>query len=211
MQLISVNIGEERSIGIASGKTGIYKLPTTDRVPITKNGIKGDVIIDVNHHGGVDQAIYIYGVTDYDWWAQELNQELDAGTFGENLTISDLESATLCIGDRLQVGEVLLEVTAPRIPCNTLAARMEDPKFVKKFMQSDRYGAYCRVIDDGGVIAGDDVSIIPYDGERISINELAHIYYNDSLTEERLHRFLNVPIAIRARENFEQKLAKMTS
>lgn len=209
MQLISVNIGEERAIGTKSGKSGIYKTPTTDRVPITKSGIKGDVIIDVNHHGGVDQAIYIYGVTDYEWWSQELNKELEAGIFGENLTISNLESATLCIGDRLQVGEVLLEVTAPRIPCSTLAARMEDPKFVKRFMQADRYGAYCRVIDEGDVIAGDDVNIILYDGERISINELAHIYYNGGLTEEQLRRFLDVPIAIRAREDLEQKLAKI--
>ena len=57
--------------------------------------------MDTKNHGGPDQAVYVYGGADYAWWSAELEQELAPGTFGENLTISDLESAPLAIGDRL--------------------------------------------------------------------------------------------------------------
>jgi hypothetical protein len=40
MQLISVNLGHERAMqnGKPSGKTGIYKLPTSDVVQVTSEG-----------------------------------------------------------------------------------------------------------------------------------------------------------------------------
>ena len=97
MELISVNIGQERSIqnGKASGKTGIYKLPVTTPVQITFLGIPGDAISDTKNHGGPDQAVYVYGALDYAWWSRKLGQEVTPGTFGDNLTISGLESADL--------------------------------------------------------------------------------------------------------------------
>jgi MOSC domain-containing protein YiiM len=151
MQLVSVNIGQERAIKNAkvSGKTGIYKLPVNVPVQITSNGLTGDSICDIENHGGLDQAVYICGVPDYRWWSSVLERELLPGTFGENLTITQLESAQVYIGDRLHVGTVILEVAAPRIPCVTLAARMGDPVFVKRLRAAERPGLYCRVIQEG--------------------------------------------------------------
>src|SRR5690349_10369593 len=90
MQLISINIGQEHAIqnGKPSGKTGIYKLPSLEAVRITAEGIASDFICDKKNHGGPDQAVYIYGQPDYDWWSQELGRELAPGTFGDNLTIA---------------------------------------------------------------------------------------------------------------------------
>ena len=53
MDIISVNIGQEREIrnGGKSGTTGIYKIPTEGRVEITPSGIMGDAIIDRASHG----------------------------------------------------------------------------------------------------------------------------------------------------------------
>src|SRR3712207_7780862 len=42
------------------------------------------------------------------WWSDELGRDLPPGTFGENLTVSDLESAAVCVGDRLEVGRAVL-------------------------------------------------------------------------------------------------------
>src|SRR3989304_5273608 len=115
MQLIIINIGQKRAIENArkSGFTGIYKLPVITPVQVTENGLAEDVICDTKNHGGPDQAVYIYSQTDYQWWSKELGQQLPPGTFRENLTISELESASCSVGDRLHVGEVILEVTAP--------------------------------------------------------------------------------------------------
>ena len=210
MQLYSVNVGHERPILYAkrSGKTGIYKMPVSAPVQITVNGLSGDAICDVENHGGPDQAIYIYGTPDYAWWSDELGRELLPGTFGENLTIAGLESARLSIGDRLYVGSVILEVTAPRIPCVTLATRMGDPAFVKRFRAAERPGLYCRVIREGFVQRGDPVTLEPYPGETLTAIEMFRDFYEAELSEATLRRHLAAPIAIRDRIAKEEQLAK---
>ncbi len=212
MQLISVNVGQERAIQNAksSGVTGIYKQPTTAPVPINPLGLTEDTICDTENHGGLDQAVYVYGAPDYAWWSQQLGRDLAPGTFGENLTISELESATFTIGDRLMVGAVVLEVTGARIPCVTLAARMGDPQFVKRFARAERPGLYCRVITPGAVQAGDPVSVEPYTGDpAIPIIEGFRRFHRNDYDRATMIRFLAAPIDIRSRRFFEQLLAEM--
>jgi len=211
MKLLSVNIGQKRTQpkGDEIETTGIYKLPTSEPVQISSLGIQEDFICDQKNHGGPDQAIYIYGQPDYDWWSKELGHELEAGTFGENLTVSELESAQVNIGERLHVCSVILEVTAPRIPCSTLAARMGDPKFVKQYRRAERPGLYCRVIQEGTIQVGDEVKIEHFEGETSSIARLFNDYYDRGATEETLRRHLCAPIAIRLRKTLEENLQKV--
>jgi MOSC domain-containing protein YiiM len=213
MKLISVNIGQKRTQQRKNfiETTGIYKFPVQEPVEIKRLGIEQDVICDKKSHGGPDQAIYVYGAADYEWWSEELGKEIAPGTFGENLTISDLESAQFNVGDTLQIGEITLQVTAPRIPCGTFAARMEDPQWVKKFRSAERPGLYCRVIREGFVKTGDPVSIERYTGETISILEMFRDYYDKNKSEETLHRHLKAPIAIRARRDLEKELENTSS
>ena len=211
MKLISVNIGEERSIpnGKASGKTGIYKLPTSQPVQITPTGIPEDAICDTKHHGGFDQALYVYGQADYLWWTNELGQQVGPGTFGDNLTISDLESAQISVGDILQVGAVTLQVTSPRSPCVTLAARMGDSQFTVRFRKAERPGLYCRVLHTGTVHVGDPVTLERYRGETISILEMFRDDHAMHLSEARLRQHLAAPIDIRSRTAREKQLRKL--
>jgi MOSC domain-containing protein YiiM len=213
MQLLSVNIGHKRTQqkGNELETTGIYKLPTAEPVQIGTLGIKDDFIASEKHHGGPDQAIYIYGAPDYAWWAKELGKEPGPGTFGDNLTISDLESSQYKIGDRLKIGAAILEVTAPRIPCSTLAARMGDPQFVKKYRRAERPGLYCRVIREGIVRVGEAVGLEPFAGETVMVIEVFRDYYRTNKDEETLRRFLRAPIAIRARKDVESDLQKLLS
>jgi MOSC domain-containing protein YiiM len=211
MKLISVNIGKAQAIENAksSGKTGIYKQPVISRVQIHALGLAGDTICDTENHGGVDQAVYVYGMDDYAWWAGELGRDMPPGTFGENLTISGLVSMDYTIGDRFLVGTVILEVTAPRIPCVTIAARMGDPKFPKRFRFAERPGLYCRVIQEGWVQAGDEVRVERYVGETVSALEMFREFYEPQRDEATIRRFLAAPIAIRDRVEKEAVLEKI--
>jgi len=206
MNLMSVNIGQERTLQRKGHveQTGIFKFPTDKSVKVTKLGLEGDVIVSKKHHGGPDQALYVYGGADYTWWSGELKKEISPGTFGENLTISELESAQFDVGDYLHIDDVTLQVTAPRIPCGTFAARMDDPQWVKRFRYAERPGLYCRVIKEGFVKAGDPVSVERYTGETISILEMFRDYYDRNKSEETILRHLNAPIAIRARRDIEK-------
>ncbi len=211
MEVVSVNIGRAQAIdqAKASGKTGIYKRPVYGPVHVTVHGVAGDTICDTENHGGVDQAVYVYGVPDYQWWSTELERELAPGTFGENLTVAALESATLFIGDRLHLGSVILEVTSPRIPCVTLAQRMGDAAFLKHFRAAERPGVYCRVIHEGLVHVADAVMLEPNQDRTVPAIELFRDFFAPHRDETTLRRYLAAPIAIRDRIEKEQRLREL--
>ena len=208
MQLTSINSGTPRQLGDQT--TGIYKTSISGRVEISELGIPNDAICDTKYHGGVDQAIYVYGGEDYQFWQAEAHLELDPGTFGENLTISGLSSLRVHVGDRLHIGEVELEATAPRIPCGTLGNRMMDAKFPIAFRRSQRCGFYCRVLQTGMIEAGTTVTLKqPNDELKISIVELFELNYNPQPTQTLLNRALAAPIAIRERNRLQELSQKL--
>ena len=211
MKLVSVNVGQraELALGTRVEQTGIYKAPMLEPVTVNTLGLEGDFIFSSKHHGGPDQAVYIYGTLDYDYWSKELGFELAPGTFGENLTISELESASFSIGDRLEMGQVILEVSAPRIPCAVLAARMSDAKFVKRYRQAGRPGLYCRVIQTGKLQVGDAVRLTKTSQATVTLLEVFHGYYEKNKSEEFIRRQLAAPVAIRVRLELEPQLKKL--
>lgn len=210
MELTSINIGEARPLANAKayGRTGIYKLPRSGPVEVTPLGIPGDAIIDTRHHGGHDQAIYIYTTEDYAWWSRELGQSLPPGTFGENLTLRGLESAHCFAGDRFEFGEVVLEVTSPRMPCVTLAARMGDPQFVKRFNRAVRPGLYCRVIRPGFLQAPCPATYVRYGGETVTIPEMVAYFGKGQRDVDLLRRYLAAPTPLRGRAEIAAELAE---
>ena len=86
--------------------------------------------------------------------------ELANGSFGENLTTVGLDVDASLIGERWAVGdEVVLEVTGPRIPCATFAARMGIRGWLKTFASHGRSGAYLAVVAGGEVRPGDGLRV----------------------------------------------------
>ncbi len=208
MTVVSVNRGSATSIahGGREFRTGIDKRPCTLRVTVSPAGIEGDTICDLEHHGGADQAIYAYGADHYAWWANELGRDIAPGTFGDNLTVANLPD-DLFAGDRLLVGEVELEATGPRIPCSTLAAKMQDSNFGLTFRRAEKPGFYFRVKRGGDIGCGDAVELRQSDSEsNVSMLELYRLYYDLSPDPEMLRRAVESPIAERLRKRFGQKL-----
>lgn len=207
--LHSVNRGKPEPIAAKSSLTGIFKRPVAGPVEIDAQGLKDDAVIDRRHHGGVDQAVYAYFADDYDWWTGELGEAIAPGTFGENLTISGVEGRLVAIGDRFAIGPVVLEVTCHRTPCTVFAARMGDPRWVKRFHRAGRPGAYCRVIVPGTVEAGTPVTYQPYDGERITVSTLMALDGTRELDPGFMRRALTAPVHYKMRADYENRLARL--
>lgn len=212
MQLLSVNVGQPTAlqVGQHTTVTGIRKHPVPGRVRVTAQGLDGDHVLNRKHHGGPDQAVYVYTREDYDHWREALGRTLEPGTFGENLLISGLESAGVRIGERFRVGEVLLEVTAPRIPCGTLGARMEDAGFVKRFARARRPGFYTRVLAGGEVGRRDEVTRIPAPEGAPTIAELFDLWYGAAPPRQTLEGYLISPLGVRLRRAVEAQLARIS-
>ena len=210
MRVASVNIGREKSI--AHGKrtftTGISKEPADGPVFIGAERVSGDTICDLEYHGGADQAVYAYSSDDYAWWSQQMGTIVGPGSFGENLTIDGLPT-DLNIGDRLLIGEVLLEATAPRIPCSTLAAQMQDQSFGIAFRKAERPGTYFRVLNEGTIAAGDAVTLIENTAPVATVLELYRFAFEIRPQRADMERFLEAPLAVRMRRTIEEKLSSL--
>jgi len=147
-------LADEGNVGV----TAIDKRPVDGPVRVHRLGLHGDVQADRINHGGEDQAIYAYSQEDADFWAGELKRDLPPGIFGENLRVSGIETTGAIIGERWKIGlDVELEVTSPRTPCATFQRRLGEPRFVKRFTEEGRVGAYLRVIRTGSIQAGDHI------------------------------------------------------
>lgn len=140
------------------GTTAIDKRPVEGPVKIHKLGVHGDLQANRIHHGGEDQALYAYSQEDADYWVEQLQRELPPGIFGENLRVSGIETTGAVIGERWKIGlDVEVEVTSPRVPCDTFQRRMDEPQWVKRFTEAGRVGTYLRVVKTGSISAGDHI------------------------------------------------------
>lgn len=178
-RLLSVNVAEMRLLMLNGQpvRTGIFKLPVAGRTAVGIEGLEGDRQADRTVHGGPDKAVYSYGSEDYEWWSSELDRDWEPGLFGENLTAEGLDPSHATIGERWRIGSTLLEVSEPRQPCSKLAAKMEDPRFVRRFARALRLGAYLRVIEPGELGPGDTVEVAERPDHDVTVEMLGRIAF----------------------------------
>lgn len=163
------------------GSTGIDKRPAPGPVQVGPLGAEDDVIRDLPDHGGVDKALYAYGQDAAAVWGERLGAPVPLGGFGENLRLAGIDVDGAVIGERWQVGEPgvgpLLEVTQPRIPCQTFARFVHatlgeseaTARWVRQFTEVGLPGAYLRVESGGVAQAGDAVEVLSSPSHGVSV------------------------------------------
>ena len=179
--VLSVNVAVPREIEWLGRKaaTSIWKEPVAGRVRVAGVNLEGDEQADTRFHGGVDKAVYAYTREDYDWWERELGHPVRAATFGENLTVAEVDVTAAVVGERWEVGSAVLEVSGPRVPCWKLGARMENVEFPVYFAAAGRPGAYLRIVTEGELEAGDAVEVVERPGHHLTVGHVAEIYHGD--------------------------------
>ncbi|WNV76990.1 MOSC domain-containing protein [Geodermatophilus sp. DSM 44513] len=168
-------------------RSAIDKRPVPGRVAVRPLGLDGDTQANRKHHGGEGQAVYAYAAEDAAWWEAELDRELPAGRFGENLRTAGIDLTAALLGERWEVGTALLEVTAPRTPCAKFQAYWGVPRLVRRFTEHGAPGAYLRVLRPGDVGAGDALTVVsrPDHGVSIGLAFRAMLTERDRLPELR--------------------------
>jgi MOSC domain-containing protein YiiM len=186
--VLSVNRGKEKDlqIGRQPGRSAIDKRPVTGPVAVGALGLDGDECADKENHGGLEQAVYAYAREDLDWWTEQLTRELPNGIFGENLTTSGISINTALIGEIWQLGTAVVQVTLPRIPCVTFKSWLDEPHWVKRFADAGRTGAYFRVLSEGSVQAGDELTVLSRPEQAVTVAESVLAFYGDPDIMSRL-------------------------
>lgn len=155
---------------VKSGRSGIDKRPVDGAVRLMASGVDGDTICDVANHGGPDQAVYAYSTDDLAYWSAELGRPV--ATVGQNLTLSGVDCSGAVIGERWQVGEAVLVVRGPRVPCRVFAGFLDVPDMIRRFTAARRPGCYLAVEQEGEVRAGDPVHLLTRPAHGVTVTDL---------------------------------------
>ena len=181
-QLLSVQTGTARRLKIGDSHvlTAFHKQSVDHPVAVSPLGLMGDEQADLSVHGGLEKAVYAYPAEHYDFWknarreagVSPLDDRLEPGSLGENLTLQGLLETDVWVGDVLKFRACELRVTLPREPCFKFAAAMGFSRAVRLMAQNGLCGFYLSVSLPGTLRAGETFELVP--GRRsVSLTQLA--------------------------------------
>lgn len=157
-------VGRVVQVSVSPG--GVPKSPVSE-ARVGPLGLEGDGHAAFWTHGGPLRAVCLFAIEAIERVRAE-GHPIAPGSTGENLTTAGIELARLPIGTRLAVGaEVLLEVTSPAMPCETITGSFRDRKSgrISILLHPDDSRVYARVLREGVVRAGDPIRVLPSDPE----------------------------------------------
>ena len=144
-------LGQLAQLNISTG--GMPKKPIAEAM-VTVDGVKGDWQKNRKYHGGPNRAVCIYSEELYQGLRDD-GVKVQNGDIGENFTTRGINLQHLKKGDRLKVGECVIEITDIRIPCFQLKKWDVDlPELIV-----GRSGWVAKVVKEGLVKQGDKITI----------------------------------------------------
>src|SRR4051794_6537802 len=195
-RLLSVNVGLPRDVEWEERivHTGIWKDAVRGRRMVRRLNVDGDGQGDLEGHGGVNRAVFVYQVESYRYWEDVLaRDDFTHGQFGENFTVEGLADAEVCIGDRYRTGSAVFEVSQPRVTCYRVGMRMNEPRMPALLVAHRRPGFYLKVLTEGTVEAGDEILKIAGGPERMTVAEIDALLYKPHHPRPQLERALRIP------------------
>lgn len=210
MKLLSVNVGKpiETEYKGKNIETGIYKQPVSEKVYVSREQVEGDGQADLVHHGGSEKAICVYPFEHYSYWEEKLQIQLKPGAFGENFTVSGLDENEAHVGDIYKIGETRVQVSLPRQPCFKLAKKFEIDNMHLFVMENGYSGYYLRVLEEGDVKEGDDVTVEHRPTHGVTVSLINRLTYHDKQDRVGLEQAM---LAKELSDSWYNKLKKQLS
>ena len=197
MKVLSTNIAQPKFVTIRGEKqrTGIFKKPTQQPIFLDMEEVRGDEVSNRKVHGGLFKACYLFGAENYPHW-KNLYPHLDwtHGMLGENLTIQGLDETILHVGDVYKIGQAIIQITQPREPCNTFAAKMGSQDILQQFVDHGNPGAYVRVLETGYVKMDDTMTLMIKAKNSVSIADFFKLIFSRDKNQEHVKRLIECEV-----------------
>lgn len=177
-------------------ETAMDKYPVDGSLYLSAEGLVGDDYADKEHHGGPDRALHQYPAEHYVYWQEKYGAnyvdkhaekvDKDLAGMGENISSLGMTEEMVCLGDRYQWGEAIIEVSQPRSPCFKLNKRWGIEGFSLDIQTISRCGWLYRVIKPGKVSVEQPLELIARVDNAMSIKAVCDTYFGDPLNTEKL-------------------------
>lgn len=210
--LIQVRSGKIRkSLGNGHIETAIFKSPIAGPVQVTKNGIVSDQHA-YEPHRSPDKALLHYCTTHYEEWTKEIpasQAHFKPGAFGENIFNAEVSEKNLCIGDRIAIGEIIVEVSEPRAPCYKLNHRFEVQDMAKRTQTLLRTGWLYRIIKPGTIKAGDVIRLLERPHPDWTVARVMYYLFIETENKEMMKQIVELQqLGDDIKGKFRRRLAK---
>jgi ferredoxin-NADP reductase/MOSC domain-containing protein YiiM len=195
-RLVSLNVGLPKDVSWQGRvvRTAIWKMPVEGRRLVRRLNVDGDDQADRQGHGGEHRAVFVYQLEAYRYWRAHLGRDdFVLGQFGENFTVEGLADDDVCIGDHYRIGGALFEVTQPRVTCYRLGIRLAEPRMPSLVVAHHRPGFYFRVLEEGEVGSGDDITLVARGPESMTVADIDALLYLSEHARPELERALRIP------------------
>ena len=195
-RIVGVFAGKPKNLQSENGswRSGVFKSPVLIPVHVGLENIEGDGQYDKRFHGGPDRAVLICSMSHYPYWTEELKTPVEAGSFGENLTVQGLDETQVCLGDRWSTGTVELEVSQPRIPCYKLSRRIGIEGCHEKITGAGHGGWYCRTIREGLIESGQVLKLVERANPEWTVSRAFDLFMTSKGRESELEALSKVPV-----------------
>ncbi|MDA0148975.1 MOSC domain-containing protein [Vibrio sp. LaRot3] len=173
-------------------RTAMDKQEIAGDVYLSETGLEGDECAETKFHGGVERALHQYPSEHYQHWQSKYRSDSDwlAPGMGENISTKGMLEHQVCIGDRYQWGEAIIEVSQPRSPCAKLNQRWGVEGLSVDMQDISRCGWLYRVIKPGVVNSTLPLVLVERPDNAMSIKQVCDIYFADPLNPKGLQTLL---------------------
>lgn len=194
MKILSINVGKPSLLVSSAGDvlSGINKSPIEEEVFLGKLNFVGDAQADLIHHGGVDKAVCVYPVEHYSFWENFMGKKLDFPSFGENLTVQGMQEEVIHIGDVIQIGTAIVQVSQPRKPCYKLARKYGITDLPLQVQNTGYTGYYFRVLQEGVIKRVDLPVVLETDPLGVTVAYANQIMHHEKRNIDGIHKILAV-------------------
>ncbi len=179
MKIASLNIGQAEIHLDYNAKefvSAVKKQSTTEFQRLEKLGFVNDAIVDAAH-GGEHMAVHVFSLDHYPFFNQKSDFNFPIPSFGENLTIENLDEKNTNVGDIWRLGTATVQVSQPTERCRTMGRLHHQPKLLKWIHEKMMTGFYLRVLQPGEVRSDSEIEVIQKGPDLLNIDHLNQVLF----------------------------------
>jgi len=189
-------VGRIENLWPGKAASGINKVPAEAPLQLVTTGFTTDEQADLKNHGGPEKAVHHYPAEHYPLWRSELGEVANGfgpGRFGENISTNGLTEQNLCIGDTLQLGTAVVQISQGRQPCWKLNAHTDFNRMAYLVQKTVRTGWYYRVLEEGEVRFNDQIRLMSRPNPDWSVERVTRARFTGKIDPEIAHAICSIP------------------
>ncbi|WP_218353861.1 MOSC domain-containing protein [Alteromonas lipotrueiana] len=178
MNIFALYAGQPAPLGPRQSLSAFVK-QASPQLTVEKSGTVEDQQANTKLHGGPEKVLHQYSFEGYSVLQQAYPAlSFESGMMGENLLVKGMSDTNVFIGDVYQMGEVVVQVSAPRAPCVKICHRFEQSGIDKFVGVQGITGWYYRVRQPGVLYPEDKVQLLERPEHSVSVAALMQCVFD---------------------------------